>query len=65
MTMGTRDVWQLIQAFNLERNLDILDQKYTKMRKNTLAFFRGSCHLFYRDLSMNLHLNSADRKSVV
>ncbi len=59
MTMGTRDVWQLIQAFNLERNLGIVDRKYAKMRKNALAFFRGSCHLFYRDLPMHSRLNSA------
>jgi uncharacterized protein (DUF2252 family) len=45
-----RDVWGLIQAFNSQRDRDILAQKYQKMRKNAFSFFRGTCHLFYRDL---------------
>jgi uncharacterized protein (DUF2252 family) len=52
-----RDIWKLIQAFDLGRRSDLLDRKYSKMRKNALSFFRGSCHLFYRDLprsSLNL-----------
>jgi uncharacterized protein (DUF2252 family) len=44
------DIWELIQAFDRDRRPDLLDRKYSKMRKNALAFFRGSCHLFYRDL---------------
>lgn len=54
-----RDIWQLIQAFNLDRDRDILAQKYAKMRKNAFVFFRGTCHLFYRDLPQNWMLNSA------
>jgi uncharacterized protein (DUF2252 family) len=45
-----RDVWELIQAYNHQRNPQIVSQKYLKMRKNALGFFRGTCHLFYRDL---------------
>ncbi len=45
-----RDVWGLIKAFNSQRDRDILAQKYAKMRKNAFVFFRGTCHLFYRDL---------------
>ena len=54
-----RDVWSLIQAFNLHRDRDVLTQKYTKMRKNAFGFFRGTCHLFYRDLPVDSILNSA------
>jgi uncharacterized protein (DUF2252 family) len=48
-----RDVWGLIQAFNSQRDRAILPQKYMKMRKSAFAFFRGTCHLFYRDLPKN------------
>ncbi len=54
-----RDVWGLIQAFNLQRDRDIVSQKYLKMRKNLFAFFRGTCHLFYRDLPPDSILNIA------
>jgi uncharacterized protein (DUF2252 family) len=54
-----RDIWKLIQAFDRGRRPDLLDRKYSKMRKNALAFFRGSCHLFYRDLPKESSLNLA------
>lgn len=54
-----RDIWELIQAFDRGRRSDLLDRKYSKMRKNALAFFRGSCHLFYRDLPKESILNLA------
>ncbi|WP_295617034.1 DUF2252 family protein [Chamaesiphon sp. GL140_3_metabinner_50] len=54
-----RDIWELIQAFDRGRRPDLLDRKYSKMRKNALAFFRGSCHLFYRDLPKESSLNLA------
>jgi uncharacterized protein (DUF2252 family) len=54
-----RDVWELIQAFNGKRDPKIVARKYRKMRKNDFAFFRGSCHLFYRDLPRGSHLNLA------
>jgi uncharacterized protein (DUF2252 family) len=54
-----RDVWGLIQAFNSQRDRDILVQKYLKMRKNAFSFFRGTCHLFYRDLPPDSILNAA------
>ncbi len=54
-----RDVWGLIQAFDLQRDRDIVSQKYLKMRKSTFAFFRGTCHLFYRDLPPDSILNIA------
>ncbi len=54
-----RDVWGLIQTFNSQRNRATLDQKYSKMRKSAFAFFRGTCHLFYRDLPQDSILNIA------
>jgi uncharacterized protein (DUF2252 family) len=54
-----RDIWGLIQAFNSQRERVTLDQKYVKMRKSAFAFFRGTCHLFYRDLPSDSILNIA------
>jgi uncharacterized protein (DUF2252 family) len=54
-----RDVWELIRAFNQEREPTMLARKYSKMRKNTLSFFRGTCHLFYQDLPVESSLNLA------
>jgi uncharacterized protein (DUF2252 family) len=54
-----RDVWGLIQAFNSQRERATLDRKYRKMRKNAFTFFRGTCHLFYRDLPQDSILNLA------
>jgi uncharacterized protein (DUF2252 family) len=54
-----RDVWRLIQEFNSQRDRDILARKYQKMRKNAFSFFRGTCHLFYRDLPPDSILNAA------
>ena len=55
----TRDIWKLIQVFDRQRNPKILTQKYIKMRKNAFGFFRGTCHLFYRDLPQEWELNLA------
>ena len=54
-----RDVWGLIQTFNSQRDRATLAQKYIKMRKNAFTFFRGTCHLFYRDLPPDSILNTA------
>jgi uncharacterized protein (DUF2252 family) len=45
-----RDICVLIQAFNQDRNPEILPRKYISLRKNAFTFFRGTCHLFYHDL---------------
>ena len=58
-TNSNQDIWQLIQSFDLQRNPQILAQKYLKMRKNALGFFRATCHLFYRDLPQNSSLSLA------
>lgn len=54
-----RDVWQLIRSFNRQRISSILPQKYAKLPKNAFTFFRGTCHLFYQDLPVNLTTFSA------
>jgi uncharacterized protein (DUF2252 family) len=54
-----RDVWRSIQVFNRQHDRAILELKYAKMRKNAFGFFRGTCHLFYRDLPSDSELNTA------
>jgi uncharacterized protein (DUF2252 family) len=53
-TIPERDVWKSIQAFDRGRDINILPLKYAKLRKSAFAFFRGTCHLFYQDLSLQL-----------
>ncbi len=53
-TLRERDVWRSIQAFDCGRDVNILHQKYTKLRKSAFSFFRGTCHLFYQDLPSQL-----------
>ncbi len=52
--LAKRDVYQSIQAFNRDRDVNILSLKYAKLRKSAFAFFRGTCHLFYQDLPLQL-----------
>lgn len=40
-----------IQNFNQGRLPDILQLKYAAMAENAFRFYRGTCHLFYEDLS--------------
>jgi uncharacterized protein (DUF2252 family) len=54
-----RDAWGAIQSFNSQRDPQLVSQKYRKMRKNAFAFFRGTCHLFYQDLSIESSLSFA------
>jgi uncharacterized protein (DUF2252 family) len=57
--MSNRDVWQLIQAFNRERNPELVREKYSKLADDAFSFFRGTCHLFYHDLPSNLTVRTA------
>jgi uncharacterized protein (DUF2252 family) len=45
-----RDVRNLIDDFNVDRRPDLRARKYTLMCRDPWSFYRGSCHLFYRDL---------------
>jgi uncharacterized protein (DUF2252 family) len=52
--MSNRDVWQLIQTFNRQRNPELVRKKYSKLADDAFSFFRGTCHLFYHNLPNNL-----------
>jgi uncharacterized protein (DUF2252 family) len=57
--MSNRDVWQLIQTFNRQRDPELVRKKYSKLADDAFSFFRGTCHLFYHDLSNNLTTRTA------
>ena len=52
--MIDRDVRELIQEFNRDRNPAILPRKYASLHKNAFTFFRGTCHLFYQALPTSI-----------
>lgn len=56
--MSNRDVWQLIQAFNQQRDRENVRKKYSKLADDAFSFFRGTCHLFYHDLPSNLTIRT-------
>jgi uncharacterized protein (DUF2252 family) len=43
-------IHQSLTAFNKDRLPDMVKLKYKAMSVNAFSFFRGTCHLFYRDL---------------
>lgn len=48
-----------IEKFNNGRNPELLKLKYKKLATDPFYFFRGTCHLFYEDLSQNSGMNLA------
>ena len=48
-----------IEKFNNGRNPEFLKLKYKKLATDPFSFFRGTCHLFYEDLSQNSGMNLA------
>src|ERR1700733_5189098 len=44
-------IFDRITEFNKDRLPDMLAFKYKAMSLNAFSFFRGTCHLFYEDLS--------------
>ena len=44
---------QRIETFNKHRQPGMVKLKYRFMRENMFRFFRGTCHVFYEDLSKN------------
>ncbi|MBE9220763.1 DUF2252 domain-containing protein [Dolichospermum flos-aquae] len=48
-----------IEKFNNGRNPELLKLKYKKLATDPFSFFRGTCHLFYEDLSQNSGMNLA------
>ena len=59
--MSNAEICQRIQKFNSnpERDQELLQLKYKKMKENPFVFLRGSCHLFYEDWPSNSPLNQA------
>ena len=51
MPSSTRDVVARIEAFNAGREPERLALKYKAMTESPFAFFRGTAHLFWEDLS--------------
>jgi len=45
-----------LKKFNVEFLEDSLKLKYERMAKDAFSFFRGTCHLFYEDLSKEKNL---------
>jgi uncharacterized protein (DUF2252 family) len=48
-----------IIAFNRDREPERLALKYQRMRANSFAFFRGTCHIFYEDWTKGGPLDAA------
>jgi len=46
-------IYDRLTKFNKGRLPDMLQLKYKTMAASMFAFFRGTCHLFYEDLSKN------------
>ena len=46
-----------IKEFNKGRLPALLKLKYAAMRKSSFSFYRGTCHLFYQDISKILHID--------
>jgi uncharacterized protein (DUF2252 family) len=45
IAVNMKTVLERIEDFNQRRNSQLLQVKYQKMRDDTFAFFRGTCHL--------------------
>ncbi|MBW4417985.1 MAG: DUF2252 domain-containing protein [Myxacorys californica WJT36-NPBG1] len=52
--MTKQDLVDRIQAFNAGRRPKTLKLKYKAMTKNAFGFLRGTCHLFYQDLPVDI-----------
>lgn len=48
-----------IKNYNEGRIPKMLQRKYVGMRENAFRFYRGTCHLFYEDLPINLSFNNS------
>jgi len=50
-TMPVANIPERVRQFNDNRLHDYTAMKYESMAENAFRFFRGTCHLFYEDLS--------------
>lgn len=44
-------IMERIEKFNAPLLPEMVQLKYKAMKQNAFRFFRGTCHLFYEDLS--------------
>ncbi len=51
MTNDHPTIYERLTAFNKNRLPDMVKLKYQAMSANVFRFYRGTCHLFYEDLS--------------
>ena len=51
-----KKIEERIKEFNKSFLKDSVEIKYTRIAENEFRFFRGTCHLFYEDLSKNKDL---------
>jgi uncharacterized protein (DUF2252 family) len=56
-----RDVVHEVRAFNFGREVERVTLKYAKMAESPFGFFRGTCHLFWRDWPLDTALDDAPR----
>ena len=52
--MAAQTVFDRIDRFNRDREPNLLKLKYKAMQQDAFGFLRGTCHLFYEDLSKDL-----------
>lgn len=52
--MSEQELIARIQSFNAGRTPETLKLKYQAMAKNAFGFLRGTCHLFYQDLPVDV-----------
>ncbi len=57
--MSEQTVVDRIHTFNQGRDPELLKLKYKAMAKDAFVFLRGTCHLFYQDLSVEGIFRSA------
>ena len=50
------DLFRRIKDFNKDRLPDMIKLKYEFMAENVFRFYRGTCHLFYEDISKAYYL---------
>jgi len=52
-------IWDRVEAYNQGRDPERLALKFKKMRSDSLAFFRGTAHLFYEDWPRDSQMRKA------
>lgn len=53
-----RNIVERCHQYNAGRTPSLVERKFEKMSENPFSFFRGSCHLFYEDFSLETSQNA-------